>query len=53
MRVYLREHACGFRYTREAWGELSNFHPLGACAAEVLVLDRWCRAVECAAASQR
>ena len=29
MRVYSREHACGFRLTREAWGELSNFHPLG------------------------
>ena len=30
MRVYAKEHACGFRYTREAWGELSNFHPLAA-----------------------
>ena len=30
MRVYAREHACGFRFTREAWGELSNFHPLAA-----------------------
>ena len=30
MRVYARENACGFRYTREAWGELSNFHPLAA-----------------------
>ena len=28
MRVYAREHACGFRFTREAGGELSNFHPL-------------------------
>ena len=28
MRVYAKEHACGFRFTREAWGELSNFHPL-------------------------
>ena len=30
MRVYAKEHACGFRFTREAWGELSNFHPLAA-----------------------
>ena len=30
MRVYAKEHACGFRYTRKAWGELSNFHPLAA-----------------------
>ena len=30
MRVYAKEHACGFRFTREAWGELSNFHPLTA-----------------------
>ena len=30
MRVYARDHACPFRFTREAWGELSNFHPLAA-----------------------
>ena len=30
MRVYAREHACAFRFTREAWGELGNFHPLAA-----------------------
>ena len=30
MRVYAKEHACAFRLTREAWGELSNFHPLAA-----------------------
>ena len=30
MRVYLRENACGFRLTRKAWGELSNFYPLAA-----------------------
>ena len=30
MRVYAKEHACGFRFTRDAWGELSNFHPLAA-----------------------
>ena len=30
MRVYAKENACGFRFTREAWGELSNFHPLAA-----------------------
>ena len=30
MRVYAKEHACGFRFTREAWGELSNFHPVAA-----------------------
>ena len=30
MRVYAKEHACGFRFTREAWGELSNFFPLAA-----------------------
>ena len=28
MRVYAKEHACAFRFMREAWGELSNFHPL-------------------------
>ena len=30
MRVYAREHACGFRLSRNAWGELSNFYPLAA-----------------------
>ena len=30
MRIYAKEHACGFRFTRETWGELSNFHPLVA-----------------------
>jgi len=30
MRVYAKEHACAFRFTREAWGEFSNFHPLAA-----------------------
>ena len=30
MRVYAKEHACAFRFTRQAWGELSNFHPLAA-----------------------
>ena len=30
MRVYAKEHACGFRLTRKAWGEFSNFHPLAA-----------------------
>ena len=30
MRVYAKEHACGFRLTRKAWGELSNFYPLAA-----------------------
>jgi len=30
MRVYAKEHACGFRLTRAALGELSNFHPLTA-----------------------
>ena len=28
MRIYNKEQACGFRYTRAAWGELSNFFPL-------------------------
>ena len=30
MRVYNRDEACGFRFTREAWGEFSNFAPLTA-----------------------
>jgi len=28
MRVYAKEHVCGFRFTREAWDALSNFFPL-------------------------
>ena len=28
MRVYPRDQACGFRYTREAWGAFSNFQLL-------------------------
>ena len=28
MRVYARDEVCGFRFTRAAWGELSNFRPL-------------------------
>ena len=28
MRVYLKDQACGFRYTRAAWGAFSNFQPL-------------------------
>ena len=28
MRIYIKEQACGFRYTREAWGAFSNFQPL-------------------------
>ena len=28
MRVYARDKVCGFRFTRAAWGELSNFRPL-------------------------
>ena len=30
MRVYPKYKACGFRYTREAWGAFSNFQPLAA-----------------------
>ena len=30
MRVYPKYQACGFRYTREAWGAFSNFQPLAA-----------------------
>ncbi len=30
MRIYRRDEACGFRFTREAWGEFSNFAPLAA-----------------------
>ena len=28
MRVYPRDQACAFRYTRAAWGAFSNFQPL-------------------------
>jgi len=28
MRSYNRDEACGFRFTREIWGEFSNFAPL-------------------------
>ena len=28
MRTYIKEQACGFRYTRAAWGAFSNFQPL-------------------------
>ncbi len=28
MRIYRRDEACGFRFTREIWGEFSNFAPL-------------------------
>ena len=28
MRIYARDQVCGFRFTRQAWGELSNFQPL-------------------------
>ncbi len=28
MRIYIKEQACGFRFTREAWGAFSNFQPL-------------------------
>ena len=30
MRVYNRDEVCPFRFTREAWGEFSNFAPLAA-----------------------
>ena len=30
MRIYNRDEACGFRFTRQAWGEFSNFAPLAA-----------------------
>ena len=30
MRTYRRDEACGFRFTRQAWGEFSNFAPLAA-----------------------
>ena len=28
MRVYPRDQACGFRFTKAAWGAFSNFQPL-------------------------
>ena len=28
MRTYIREQACGFRFTKAAWGAFSNFQPL-------------------------
>ena len=30
MRIYNRNEVCPFRFTREAWGEFSNFAPLAA-----------------------
>ena len=30
MRIYNRDQVCPFRFTREAWGEFSNFAPLAA-----------------------
>ena len=30
MRIYNRDEVCPFRFTREAWGEFSNFAPLAA-----------------------
>ncbi|MDD9991541.1 MAG: NADAR family protein [Rhodospirillales bacterium] len=28
MRIYTKEKACGFRFTKAAWGAFSNFQPL-------------------------
>ena len=28
MRVYARDQACGFRFTKAAWGAFNNFQPL-------------------------
>ena len=28
MRIYTKEQACGFRFTKSAWGAFSNFQPL-------------------------
>ena len=28
MRTYIKEQACGFRFTKAAWGAFSNFQPL-------------------------
>ena len=30
MRIYNRDEACGFRFTKAPWGEFSNFAPLAA-----------------------
>jgi len=30
MRIYNRDEACGFRFTREIWGAFSSFAPLAA-----------------------
>ncbi len=30
MRIYNRDEVCPFRFTRETWGEFSNFAPLAA-----------------------
>ena len=30
MRIYNRDEVCPFRFTRQAWGEFSNFAPLAA-----------------------
>ena len=30
MRIYARSQVCGFRFSREIWGELSNFRTLTA-----------------------
>ena len=28
MRIYIRQQACGFRFTKAVWGAFSNFQPL-------------------------
>ena len=28
MRIYIKQQACGFRFTKAAWGAFSNFQPL-------------------------
>ena len=33
MRIYNRDEVCSFRFTREIWGEFSNFAPLAASIA--------------------
>ena len=33
MRIYYRDQACGFRYTRTEWGVFSNFQPLAVPVA--------------------
>ena len=37
MRIYNRDEVCGFRFTRAAWGEFSNFAPL----AEPIAAGPW------------